>query len=491
MTALESTVSQPVVKGTQPLGIFSFPAGLLLIPARTDEEDAVRATLVSGRLPAHWPASLASVRRAYLDDAPADAAPVTATGDGAAAAEESADDPIDLYNRWALSPDAETAGAVRAGLPDPWPALVDLVCYIAGLADEPPADDPARPAELRALTLVAAASARMGDDPPAAYRLLHRAAALATLASPVLAAVLLGDAGGVLVDQGADPEAAYADLESALAGLSDTDLAAVRAELHGRLGSLMHEQLARAGAPLAEAMGHYLDGLALVTRDSAPYVWASLQLDLATAHLASPMTEATDRLRLGVAAQSLRAAREVFTSGDHPGPWSTATLDLANALVYAPSTHPRDNLMEAVDLYEEILRSGVRDDQPTARARVLANQGNALAHLGLLDDARARLVEARSVFEEFLDREAVMAVREVLDAIARSGITDPDQAGFEAELARASAQYDRMPGTDEAGRTSGMGVRVAPTVPPPDAQRRAKVTVLPRSGAGSVASGPA
>ncbi|HMS73828.1 hypothetical protein [Gordonia sp. (in: high G+C Gram-positive bacteria)] len=482
--AAPSEIAGPVVTSPQPLGIFGFPAGLLLIPARTGDEDAVRAALVSGRLPGNWPAGLDEVRRAYAD-------PV---GEGLAsevvARQHDTRNPIDRYNRWALSPDLENAATVRAGLPEPWRPLVDAVCYIVGLVHIPPADHPGCPPELRALLLTAAASAQLESDPACAYRLLHQASALVTFDSPVLAAVVLGNAAGVLLDTGGDTETACAELESALVELADTDLPAVRAELHGRLGGVMHEQLSMAGAPLTEAMNHYLDGLSLVSQDSAPYVWASLQLDLATAYLASPMVEATSQLRIGIATQSLRAARRVFTPQDHPGPWSMATLNLANSLVYAPSTHRKENLLEAVDLYEEILRSGVRNSNPAARARVLANQGNALAHLGYLDAAHARLIEARSIFEEDFDGEAIRAVREVLDAIARSRVADPDQAGFDAEMARASAQYARMPGADTAGRTSGMGVHAAPTesparvpaAPPRDAQRRAKVTVLPRDG---------
>ena len=62
-----------------------------------------------------------------------------------------------------------------------------------------------------------------------------------------------------------------------------------------------------------------------------------------------------------------------------------------------------------------------RDVDPHGRARVLANQGNVLAHLGLFDQAKARLYEARFLFEEHGDTESVRAVRGVLDEISREG----------------------------------------------------------------------
>lgn len=52
-------------------------------------------------------------------------------------------------------------------------------------------------------------------------------------------------------------------------------------------------------------------------------------------------------------------------------------------------------------------------------ARVLANQGNVLAHLGAFNEAKAKLYEARSLFEELGDEESVRAVRGVLDEVAR------------------------------------------------------------------------
>lgn len=460
-----------LLAGPQPVGVFPMPAGLLLVPAG---EDAARESLVAGRLPAPWPSGLADLRAVH--EQPDEPGPVFTDADA-----------VSRYNRWVLDPESADAAQVRAGLPPAYAPLVDVVAYSVGLTDasliaqEP---DAAVAPEIAALLLAASASARLEvGDPSGAATLLADAVVTAEEVAPALSAVLRGNLGSLLHERGLDPDRAHAELERAAGDLTGTDLAETRAELLHLLGVIEHERALAAGEPLQGAMQRYYDALQLVTERSAPYLWASIQLDLATAHLSSPMSGASDQLRIGVAAQALRACRRVFDPRATPGPWSTATLNLANALVYLPSTHQGDNLVEAVELYEEVLESGVRDDDPLGRARLLANQGNVLAHLGIFDQARARLVEARFLFEEHLDHDGAMTVRSVLDEIARTEVGDPDDDL--AALARKAEQMARVP-VDEGAFTSGMGVRVeegtGTSEPPADAQRRAKVTVLRPEG---------
>lgn len=468
MTALEHP---------QPVGAFGFPAGLLLMATATAEGHAARHALVAGRLPAAWPDELRGHELVHADDL-----------DGARAA-FAGHDPVARYNRWVLDPEGDDATAVRAALPPSVAPLVDVVAYTIGIGDCPAYDVSHLPGEIAALVLATRATAAIEHgDADAAPDLLIQAAEAAGPDSPALAAVLLGNAGTLLREHG-QPQRARPILRDAALALADTDLGEVCAELLHLRGSIAHEEAASGhGDPralLQEAMQDYYDGLRHVTEHSAPYLWASLQMNLATAHLASPMTQASDQLRLGVATQALRACRRVFTPETYPGPWSTATLNLANALVYTPSTHQGDNLVEAVELYEEVLASGVRDQDPVGRARLLSNQGNALAHLGIFGEARAKLVEARFLFEEHLDHDAAMAVRSVLDEIAKAEVDDPgDESGALADLARQAEQMARMPQGDGAF-TSGMGVRVDGvtagdlTGPPP----KPKVTVLPAGSA--------
>lgn len=460
------------------VGVFPFPAGLLLIPGDDPSASDVRTALNGGRLPDPWPETLGGHALAYQGDLTG--ALATLTGD----------DPVTRYNRWLLDPESDDAVEVRSGLPAELAPLVDVVAYSIGIGDSPPRDsaDPTAdasgkrsiPGEIEALVLATQATGHMEAGAiKETLDLLARAVEVAQ-GSPALAATLLGNIGTLRHENGGDRDLARTELAEAAEALTGMDLPVARAELLYQLGSIAHEEAASGRGDsqlqLKLAMGHYYDALQLVTEQTEPYLWASIQMNLAAAHLASPMTTASDQLRLGVATQALRACRRVFTHAEHPGPWSTATLNLANALVYTPSTHQGDNLVEAVELYEEVLESGVRDRDPLGRARVLANQGNALAHLGIFEEARGKLVEARFVFEEHLDHDGAHTVRGLLDEIAKAQLGDHDDAM--ADLARQADQMSRMP-TSDAAYSSGMGVRLlsGDVVPAP----KPRVTVLPRA----------
>jgi len=404
----------------QPLGVFSLPAGLLLIPAGPDTED-VRAGLVEGRLPAEWPASLRAHELAHAGDF-----------DGARDA-LIGDDPVTRYNRFVIDPDTEDVDRLRADLGE-YAVLVDIVAFTLGRTDTPPELTGAT-GELEALALAAQATHVLGEgDTDQALDLLTKAADL-PIARP-LSGILLGSAAGVRKDAlGPGPEVT-ATLQRALKLLDGTDVRIGQSELHLTLALTLHELAGERGDLLTQAIKHYHSALQLVTSTEAPEMWAGAHANLATAYLTMPMTEASDQLRLGVAVQSLRKALTIYTAETHPERWASCQLNLANALVYAPSTHQGDNLVEAVELYEAVLEVRDRASDPGGRARVLANQGNVLAHLGMFDHAKAKLYEARFIFEELLDGESVRAVRGVLDEIARqTALTrtqDQDQERAEA-----------------------------------------------------------
>ena len=393
----------------QPLGAFGLPAGYLLIPAGQDTERA-RAALVSGRVPEHWPDRLDAYRHALAGDR------------DAALQALSSDDPVSRYNRFVLDPDSDDPAAVRAALGE-FGVLVDVVSFALGRLDAAPAVD-MLDGELAAVVLAAQASAALADDDPVgAVALLDRAAELAAPVSRPLAGVLAGAAGGVCRDL--DDPSALPRLERALAMLENADaLRVARAELHLTAAGLLHEQAAQRPELMPAAVPHYHSALQLIRRDDAPLLWASAHADLATAYLTMPMVEASGQLRLGIAAQSLRQALTVFTREQHPQRWASVQLNLANSMVYSPSKHRHENLVEAVEIYEAVLEARDRDADPLGRARVLANQGNVLAHLGLFDQAKAKLYEARFLFEDGGDTESVQTVRGILDEVARQTALD-------------------------------------------------------------------
>lgn len=398
----------------QPLGAFPLPLGYLLIPASPDTEDA-RLALLAGRLP-QWPAALRAHELALAGDR-----------DGALAA-LSGTDPISRYNRFVMDPDGDDPGELRSVLGE-FAVLVDVVLFAVGRSDDAP-DLGDATGELAAIVLSVQASRALQDgDAQTAVTLLDRAAEQAAAVSAALQGVLLGAAASIL-----DGPEAVTRFERALKVLEGADdLRPARAELHLALAGLLHEQAGDRPDLLNRAVPHYHSTLQLILREEAPLLWASAHANLATAYLTMPMTEASGQLRLGVAAQSLRSALKVYTPEDHPEQWASVQLNLANSLVYTPSSHQADNLVEAVNLYEAVLAARDRHIDPMGRARVLANQGNVFAHLGDFDQAKAKLYEARFLFEELDDHDAVRTVRGVLDeisrqqALSRTGSDEPER----------------------------------------------------------------
>lgn len=387
----------------QPLGAFPLPLGYMLIPASADTEDA-RTALLAGNVP-QWPEALRAHELALA-------------GDRVGALEAlTGDDPVSRYNRFVMDPDGDDPAELRSLLGE-FGVLVDVVLFAVGRSDIAPELGSAG-AELAALVLSTQASSAFNDgDPARATALLDQAADDAAAVSKPLYGVLLGAAASIAA-HGGHPDAVRR-FETALKGLEGADgLRVTRAELHLNLAGLLHEQAPERPELLAAVVPHYHSALQLVLREEAPLLWASAHANLATAYLTMPMTEASGQLRLGIAAQSLRSALKVYTREDYPEQWASVQLNLANSLVYTPSKHQADNLVEAVELYEAVLDARDRHSDPMGRARVLANQGNVLAHLGSFDQAKAKLYEARFLFEELGDGDSVRTVRGVLDEIAR------------------------------------------------------------------------
>lgn len=385
-----------------PIGAFGLPFGFLLLPPGEDTEPA-RKALLDGRLPEQWPDALAG-HKAVLD------------GDfDAARAAFAADDPVSRFNRFVLDPDEADAGKLRDAV-DPFGVLVDLVLFAVGRTDDAP--DPAgHDGEIAALLLAAAAVAPGEPD----VGLLRQAADAARPVSPALAGVLHGALAQALKSAG-DAMGAIGVLLAGLEILKGTDLNVARAEQHLELAATFHELAAGDERPdlVGQAVSHYHNVLQNLGPDEAREVFAAAHAGLGAAYLTMPMNEASDQLRLGIAVGSLRTALTVYTRETHPAEWSSAQLNLANALVYAPSKHRQENLTEAVELYEAVLQTRDRNSDPVGYARALANQANALAHLGERLVARAKLGEARALFEEAEDWPAVNQVRELLDELGRA-----------------------------------------------------------------------
>ncbi|MEZ5408297.1 MAG: hypothetical protein R2761_09740 [Acidimicrobiales bacterium] len=438
--ATDDTASPGVLARPQPLGVFGLPAGYLLIPADPAFDEA-RLALVAGHRPAAFPAGLAWYERALDGDLDGALAGLpspspSAAGDGA--------DPLLAANRLVLDPSPDAFLQLRAdaaALADPaFAAHVDTLGFILGLLPEPPdlmseavaGDAPGHQieadgvdGEIAAMVLAArAVLALERRDRAAAVDRLEAAAQAAHPVSAALAGQLMGQLANAQLDDGGTERAAVT-FEAALDLLAGTDLHVSRAELHVAVGALFQERSEAAPRFMAQAIDHYHQAMALVDAATAPETFAVANANLGLAYLMMPMNEASDQLRMGVAVQSMREALTYFTPETHPERWSSTQLNLANALVYLPSKHQADNIAEAVGLYQEVLEQRDAERDPLGRARVLANQGNALAHLGHLDDAASRLQEARSLFVAYDEHDAARTVASLLDDLARhrAGLT--------------------------------------------------------------------
>ncbi|CAO5170597.1 hydrogenase maturation protease [Frankia sp. AiPs1] len=393
----------------QPVGVFPLPAGYLLIPGRDDETAALRHTLAAGRTPSAWPARLRALELAYR-------------GEIAAAADLlDGDDSVDRYNRFVLrpaGPPVEDPADLRAALGPRLGVLVDVVRFSCGALAEPP-ELSTETGEVAALVHAAHAAAAMaGAAPEQAAGHLARALEAATPVAPGLAAQLLSTAADLRHGLEGPTDAVLADLAAAGAALDKTDLVVARAELRLALGSAYQERAGDDPEQLRAAVEQYLAALRLVTVDSAPELFAAAQVNLATAYLAMPMTQASDQLRVGVAIGGLRTALTVYTPQTHPQRWANAQLNLANALVYAPSAHRRENLVEAAGRFAQVVAARDPRTDPIGRARALAGQGNALAHLGAVEQATNTLSEAQASFERAGSDDEARVVRALLDELA-------------------------------------------------------------------------
>ncbi len=396
----------------QPIGVFALPAGYLLVPAGDPAHDVARTSLIAGTRP-ELPPSMSFYAHAL--DGELDAALQAVDGD----------DLVSRINRFVLDPSSDAVAPLLADLrshddPDAGElaTFVETIAFVVGLRAVPP-DVGSATGEFAALVFAAQATAALEAGRSAdAVDALEAAAQAARPVSAALTGQLMGQLANVQLDEGGTQRAAVT-FQAALDHLGGTDLFVTRAELHVAAGAMFQEMSEAAPRLMQQAIDHYHQAMALVNAETAPETFAIANANLGLAYLMMPMHEASDQLRIGVAVQSMREALDYFTPESHPDRWSSTQLNLANALVYMPSKHQADNIAEAVGLYEGVLQQRPRERDPQGRARVLANQGNALAHLGVFDDAKARLHEARAIFEEFGDDDGVRTMRGILDEIAR------------------------------------------------------------------------
>lgn len=429
------TVASMIELRPQPLGIYPPPATNLLLPA-IDDANAALPALLEGNLevplPAQWE-FFAAAAKGQVELALQLLSHETS--------------PLAHYNRFVLAPTAElyqvaarniavysdacrrrtattTDGPVVAfpaqgAWANELAVLLDVAAYAAGLAPTIESEFPLD-GELLALALAASAAfdLEQGRSADAAEK-IKRAVEAARGSSPVLAATLLAQHADIMATMpGAPWTPVVAAVREANRLASNCKLPMLRAELSMKLGMVLQNAANGQRGPLLEAANAYQAALQFgVTAATQPEMFAQLQNNLGLVYLSMPAIEASQQLRTGIAVQSFRRALEVYSREEHPDMWASINMNLASALVYAPSSHPQDNLIQAVEIYEDVLTIRCRAKDPVAYALVLLNQANALAHLGIFKPALDKLAEAYKLFHWYEQIEQAEAAQELLEQI--------------------------------------------------------------------------
>lgn len=198
------------------------------------------------------------------------------------------------------------------------------------------------------------------------------------------------------------------------------------AQMHATLA--LGESLLDASADadsLRESIRHHQAAERLFRAAGQPTAAAYCLVNTAVAYLS--LGAGPSSLKPKIAVQCLQAALADLDPVEHAELWQSAMLNLGNALQQCPPEADGGNIADAVGVYLRLLelRTGAH---ASARARVLANLGTALARLGRFDDATARLDEARNAFAD--DADAVAGVDATLAEIdtARHRALNPHAA---------------------------------------------------------------
>ncbi len=408
----------------QPLGIFPYPAGLLLLP-------------VSGAATAD--ASLAEWMRGAQPDVVPDDWQFFADalrGDVDAAMRRLAEDqtPIAGYNRFVLR--GEQTGlqlALTAG-DDALRELALLAMFVQGASDALPEGSSLRGVLLANLQMARAAAALDADEAPSAAKWLHDGIAECRTISPILAAHLtaqLAQLQGALAD--ATPQRTFALWQDAIRLAGDSPLPHLQGDVRIGLAIAMHEAAGDRRDLLVEAVKWYQDALHRgITLEDTPETFALAQNNIGLAYLTMPMTDAGDKLRHAVAVQSFREALKVYTPETHLESWTSTMLNMANALQYLPSARPEEHLIQAVETYEQLLEVRNKAVDPLGYARLLANQANALAHLGMFQPATEKFTEAHKLLHWHGEAALAATILEQLERINAQLATVAPESGGEA-----------------------------------------------------------
>lgn len=391
----------------QPVGIFPPPASNLLLPNSSDADDALHA-LLAGDIDANAPDDWLF----FVHAAKGEIEKSLERLDGN-------DSQMAIYNRFALAPSQDAYSKACEQLTDPYRALLDVVAYSTGVIDVVDESFPLD-GELLALALATSAAADIEqENSSGAIAKLKEAVAEVSEPSPLLAALLLSQQADIMgAMAGAVPALVTQAYQEAIRLAGQCKLPMLLAELHTKLGMVFQNSANGQRGGLLESVNHYQSALQSgITEEEHPEMFAQLQNNLGLAYLSMPAMDATNQLRSGIAVQSFRHALKIYTVDQYTDQWASVSMNLANALQYAPTSHPEQNLIQAVEIYEDVLQVRSRAKDPVAYALVLVNQANALAHLGIFKPALEKLSESYKLFHWYEQIEQANVAKELVDQI--------------------------------------------------------------------------
>ena|SRR5690554_3183993 len=296
--------------------------------------------------------------------------------------------------------------------------LLDAVAWRFNIRQEPPLNAENTTEEIRAFILATLAyEAIQQDNWIKGIQLLNEAAETVEIISPIFSARLLSEVAAMKQSLGMIDEKLIDLYKKILSIIEDTPFEEMRAELIFQLGTAYQELAEDKKTYYLETIKCYQEAIKTYRKDQYPEAYATIHMNLALTYLGMPPNPHNQHLKNAIAIQSLREALKYLDQEKNKDLWCSATINLANALQYAKSSHIEDNLWEAVALYEDVLKVRKKENDPHGYARLIANQGTALSHLGAFSSAVPKLQEAKQIFEEVEDKESGQVVEDLLNEI--------------------------------------------------------------------------
>ncbi|MEZ6096829.1 MAG: hypothetical protein R3C03_21845 [Pirellulaceae bacterium] len=383
----------------QPIGIFDGPALGLLLPGSASIGEMQLKQMLRGSFPENISAEWEFYRLAYHRDL--DGCKLALAHLLEQLQEGSIDEWVCQYNCFVVEPTESRFEELRSSPVAEIRELTEVAAYSVGMVDSLP-DEFRVDGELLAWAMAAKAAEEVEKENfVAARQMLGDGIDAANTTSPIFAAVLLAQSANIAQNNlNLPPGLIQQDLKRAIDIATEYSLRPFEGELWLQLGMLMQQAAGESRGALLEAINAYQEALRTgIDADTNPVLFAEVQNNLGLAYLAMPQTESSSQLRSGIAIQSFRKALESINVERHTDLWARIQMNLANALQYAPSSHPIENLVQAVESYEEVLQVRTKAKDPVSFALVALNQSNALAHLGMFKPALEKASEAYKLFQ--------------------------------------------------------------------------------------------